>query len=278
MPPPRSLTIYIVSDGRGNTALELVRASLVQFGDQPVRKIVKSKVRQPEQIQAIFREAAQQNSIIFYTLVSSQTRNAMEQGSREHLVPIVDLLGPALTGLHDLFETQPDATPGLFYASDRRRFDRIEAVNFAMTHDDGQRPHELPQADVVLVGVSRASKSSTCMFLAMDGLKAANVPLVMDCALPPVMEQVDPHKVIGLVVSPVQLMAVRGHRAKTMGIRETDPYLDKREIGREIRFANELMERRGWRSVQTTYRAIEEIASEVIRMLDIKPDAYGRWD
>ena len=179
MADSKAPTIYVVSDGRGDTCNQLVRAALVQFHGQRHNLVRKAEVRTPEAVDSIVERAARDElSVIFYTLVSDETREAIKVASERLLVPTVDVLGPSFSALYDLFKSAPQHTPGLLYASDRERFDRIEAIDYTLKHDDGQRPHELDEADVVVVGVSRASKSSTCFYLAYAGIRAANVPLV----------------------------------------------------------------------------------------------------
>jgi len=269
--------IFVVSDGRGGTANALVRAALVQFPAQRCQVLIHSNVRTPEAVAAVIDQAARSRAVIFYTLVQTETRAAMERGHCESAVPVVDLLGPTLSGLHDFFRERPDERPGLLYERERDRIDRIEAVNFAMTHDDGQRIDELDQADVVLVGVSRSHKSSTCVFLAMHGVKAANVPLFADRAIPPELAELDPDRVIGLTIRPAHLLAVRRHRAKTLGFTSKDPYLSEELVRFEQRVTNSLMVDRRWRTILVSYRAIEEIANEILRLIGFKPESYGRW-
>lgn len=183
-PAERLPTIFVVSDGRGETCAAVQKAAQVQFQGQ--RHVIEriAGVRTREQVEAIVAQAAQTHGVIFYTLVADATRRAMFAAAARAAVPIVDVLGPALSALHDLFQRDPRAEPGLLYASEREQFDRHAAIDFTLQHDDGRRPDELARADVVLVGVSRAAKSSTCFYLAYQGIKAANVPLVPGLDLP----------------------------------------------------------------------------------------------
>lgn len=270
-------TIFIVSDGRGGTANALVRAALVQFPGQSFQLVVRSDVRTPDEVKHIVDEAARRRAVIFYTLVQGETRVAMEKGHCEAAVPVIDLLGPTLSGLHDLFLERPGEMPGLLYERERERIDRVEAVNFAMTHDDGQRIDELSNADVVLVGVSRSHKSSTCVFLAMGGVKAANVPLFADRSVPPELTALDPSRVIGLTIRPSHLLAIRRHRAADLGFDSTNPYLSEEEVKFEQRVTNSVIVERGWRTILVSYRAIEEIAKEIMRLIGHKPETYGHW-
>jgi len=277
-------TIYVVSDGRGDTCTQLVDAALIQFEKPHARIVRQSNVRTARRVETIVRKAAEARAIIFYTLVGQDTRSAMTSASRDLLVPTVDVMGPAFSALHDLFQQDPRAKPGLLYTSDKEdprakpgllytsdkeRFDRIEAIDYTLKHDDGQRPHELGRADVVIVGVSRASKSSTCFYLAYEGIRAANVPLHHGIAPPDELLNLDPEKVIGLRVNVMRLMTVREARALNMGLKPGDQYLDKREIAREVNEANRIMDRQNWRCIDVSYQAVEEIAKEVRNLREL---------
>jgi regulator of PEP synthase PpsR (kinase-PPPase family) len=247
-----------------------VKASLVQFEGQRYRTIRRAEVRSIKQVEQIVRKAADTHAVIFYTLVAEETRQAMVRASRDLAVPTVDILGPAFSALHDLFKRAPGRTPGLFYTSEREQFDRHEAIDYTLKHDDGQRPHELNEADVVLVGVSRASKSSTCFYLAYEGVQAANVPLIPGVDPLPQLLDLRPEKVVGLRINVMRLMTVREARSYNMGLSPSDSYIDKPAIAREVIEANRMMERHGWRSFDASYLAIEEIAREVMKMRGLK--------
>jgi regulator of PEP synthase PpsR (kinase-PPPase family) len=267
MPSRKTPTVFIVSDGRGDTATQVAKAAAVQFEGVRYQTARRSHVSTPEQVRTIVREASRSNAVVLYTLVSEEVRKAMRQNSREFHVPSVDLLGPVFTAMGGLFERKRGATPDLLYALDRERIDRMDAIDYTLKHDDGQRPHELGSADVVLVGVSRVSKSTTCFYLAYEGVRAANVPLVEGVDPPKQLLALPPHKVIGLRVQLSRLLTVREKRAVNIGLRVSNPYLDRRDVAREIAAANRLMEDHGWRAVDASYLAVEEIAREVMRLL-----------
>lgn len=267
--------VFIVSDGRGETASLVLRAAAVQFGDARYRLVLKPDVRTPRQVDQAVEAASRANAAIFYTLVSEDTRSAMKEASGRRLVPAVDILGPAFGALHDLFQSERGSTPGLLYDSEKERIDRMEAIDYTLKHDDGQRPHELRDADVVLVGVSRASKSSTCFFLAYQGMRAANVPLVPGVPPPSQLLELARDKVVGLRVNVNRLLTVRGARAENLRLGSSDPYVDRRAVAREVVTANRSMERHGWRSIDASYLAIEEISREVARLRGWK--LRGQW-
>jgi regulator of PEP synthase PpsR (kinase-PPPase family) len=257
-------TLFVVSDGHGRTGRQVVQAALVQFLGQRYDIVVRPKVRTREDARQVVQEAAAASGVIFYTLVSPDTRDVMLHEAGE--TPTVDLLGPTLGALGDLFRTEPRSKPDLLYQSDSASYDRFEAIEYALKHDDGQRPGGLADADVVLVGVSRSSKTSTCFYLAYQGIRAANVPLVFELPPPGELLALEPERVVGLRVNVMRLQRVREARARTMGSRYLDSYLSKEEIVNEIRYASALMTNQGWRSVDVSYRAIEEIGKEVIRL------------
>jgi hypothetical protein len=268
----RTPTIFIVSDGRGDTAAQVLKAAAVQFEGRRHRTVRRAGVSTPEEVAAIVEEAKKAKAVVFYTLVDEEMRKSMRRTSGHRLVPTVDILGPCFTALNEQFKGKHGETPGLLYASDRDRLDRMAAIDYTLAHDDGQRPHELSRADVVLVGVSRASKSSTCFFLAYAGIRAANVPLIPEIPPPRQLLALRPNRVVGLRVNVDRLLTVRGARAANLGGAGMGPYLDRRAIAQEVLFANKLMEERGWRSIDASYLAVEEIARDVIRLRNLRGD------
>jgi regulator of PEP synthase PpsR (kinase-PPPase family) len=261
-------SIYVVSDGRGQTCANVLQAALVQFEGHQLTIAHEPDVRTVEHVRAIIEAAASTEAVVFYTLVEDATRRALLRTATRLGVPVVDVLGPALSALHGLLKRDPQAKPGLLYASDREDLDRHEAIDYTLKHDDGQRPDELEQAHVVLVGVSRAAKSSTCFFLAYRGIKAANMPLVPGLPPPPQLLALDPRKVIGLWVNPTRLLFVRKARASTWNLGSDIDYLDLTKVKRELREAQSLMRKHRWRIIDASYMAVEEIARDVIRFLE----------
>jgi len=267
MGAPRIPQIFVVSDGRGETCERLVKAALVQFEGQRYELVRHAEVRTKKKVRAIAEAAAKAEAVVFHTLVAAETRREMRRACRELLVPKLDLMGPSISALHDLFGAEPGETPGLLYEAEREQLDRYAAIDYTLRHDDGQRPHELSRADVVLVGVSRASKSATCFYLAYEGVRAANVPLVPGIPPPQQLLRLSQRKVIGLRVNVSRLLNIREHRVAAMNMGPLDNYLDKREVAREVNTANRLMEEHGWHGIDVSYLAIEEIAKEVLKLL-----------
>lgn len=275
MPAERPPTLFVVSDGRGQTCASVLQAALVQFEGQRYTIIREANARTKERIEEIVAAAAQTQGVVFYTLVADETRRAMHQAAARHLVPVVDVLGPALSALHDLFKREPQAEPGLLYASEREESDRYDAIDYTLKHDDGRRPEGLALADVVLVGVSRTMKSSTCFYLAYQGVKAANVPLLFDVSLPPQLLALPKERVIGLWVNPPRLIAMREARAHDLGVARKSAYTDLEAVKQEVRAVHRIMSSQGWQTIDASYVAVEEIARDVMRLRGLPERSPG---
>jgi regulator of PEP synthase PpsR (kinase-PPPase family) len=232
--------------------------------------IRRANIRSPEDARAAVEQAINDRAVIFYTLITEEIREALHRAAEEHLVPAVDLLGHVLSALAGVLKSSPRCDPRLMYELEKQHIDRMDAVDFTLAHDDGLRLHELAQADVVLVGASRVSKSATCFVLAYRGIRAANVPLVPNTGPPVELLAIDPRKVIGLTSSAHRLQAVREARIQGMRMGPVDSYVDIREIAKELRYANDLMQKYGWRSVDVSFKAVEEVAREVLRLLGME--------
>ena len=265
---PSKPTIVLLSGATGRTCKEVFRAALAQFDSPDVDLIHETNVRSVgEAIEAV-RQAAESKAVILHSIVDPEVREAFLEQSKELNVPSVDVLGPVLSVLEDHFGQSPQGRPGLSYHHRKEPFDRIDAVSYTLAHDDGCRIHGLPDSDVVIVGVSRSSKSVTCFYLAYRGVRAANVPLIPNCEVQQELLAIDPRKVIGLTMNANRLARVREVRIGMMGRGPFQQYGDSREIEREINFAKALMNRHGWRKIDVSYMSVEEVAKEVMSMLE----------
>jgi hypothetical protein len=263
------LHVVILSGGTGRTAETVLRAALAQFGKIHVTWQSFTGVRSVRQAKAAVRQAASEAAILFHSLVDPKIRHAAMVEVERCGVVAVDVLGPALSALADKLGRSPRGKAGLAYAWNKEQYQRIEAVDFTLAHDDGQGLSDLDRADVVLVGVSRVSKSVTCFYLAYRGIRAANVPLVPGTALPEELLKLPKHKVIGLTMNPGRLQAIRAARA-VRGLAGANPsYTDKRAIARELQEARRIMEEHGWRCLDVSYMAVEEVALEIRTLLGL---------
>jgi len=256
--------IMVASDGTGHTAEVVVRAALVQFRGAEVQIHLRSDVRTPEDVRAAVREAGRVGGLIVHTLVSQEMRSLMLTEARAQRVPTIDLLGPLLLRLEDLLALQPLAKPGLFRDADAEYRRRFEVMDFTVRHDDGQAPEVLLHAELVLVGVSRTSKTPLSMFLAWRGLRVANVPIVHHLPLPDELSRVAPRKVVGLTIKPERLLELRRSRLQQMETPPKFPYADVRQIFAELEYARTLCAGGGWPMVDVTDKSIEEAAAEIL--------------
>jgi len=262
------LRIIVLSGSTGRTCNEVVRAALAQFDEPNVKVIRKTNVRTAKAAVKVVKEAAETGAVVCHSMVAPKAREAVVEQAKKLHVPNVDVLGPVLTLFEDHLGKPPRRRAGLSYQYQKEHFDRIDAVSFTLRHDDGCHITDLSNADVVIVGVSRVSKSVTCFYLAYRGIRAANVPLIPDCEPLPQLLAMDPRKVIGLTMNPHRLDKVREARIQMMGPGPFQDYGDVQEIRREIEFANTLMARHHWRKIDVSYMSVEEVAKEVMSMLD----------
>lgn len=268
--PNQPLPIFILSGGTGRTGEEIVEAALAQFARQAVKIERRTMVRTAEAACQVIREAHERQGVVFHTLVAADVRQAATDEAARWMVPLVDILGPALAVLEDHLRESPRRQAGLSYLAQKDRFDRMDAVDYTLAHDDGQRAEGLALADVVLVGPSRVSKSVTCFYLAYRGVRAANVPLIVGVDPPPQLAQLDRSKVIGLTMNPHRLRSIRETRSTHFAEEAQsalEEYTQPNHIAQEIRFALAMIEQHQWRHIDVSYKSVEETSEEVLRML-----------
>ncbi len=261
------LTLYVVSDATGDTAQRMLRAALVQFQNAPVRMVRRAHVRTPRQVHGIVHEASGGNAIVIHTLVSDDLRRVMRTEARTHSVDAIDMLGPILDRLTVHLKLTPQERPGLFQDLTEAKTREIEAVSYAFRHDDGQNNQELDRAEVVLVGVSRAMKTPTMLYLAYRGWYAANVPLMPGLEPPPSLLAVPVDRVFCLVTAPERLQQLRRARAEEESI-PLEPYASLSQIRAELLYVEELCRRYHWRRIDATGKSVEEVSREIIEWLE----------
>jgi [pyruvate, water dikinase]-phosphate phosphotransferase / [pyruvate, water dikinase] kinase len=260
--------IILMSGSTGRTVEEVVRAALAQFEDPDVEIDRRTHVRSIKAARRIVEEAAKSQAIVFHSLVAPKVRDAVVQHTRLHRVTHVDVLGPVVSALSDFLCVAPRQQPGLSYQLHKEHFERIEAVNFTLAHDDGCALDGLSQADVVLVGPSRVAKSVTCFYLASRGVRAANVPLVPGWELPGQLTSLDKRKVVGLTMNPARLQSIRHQRVQALEQGSLDRYDDLDSIRHELRESHRTMAKHGWQSIDVSYKSVEEVAREILVMLE----------
>ncbi|MDA1180394.1 MAG: kinase/pyrophosphorylase, partial [Planctomycetota bacterium] len=197
-PKSHPLNIVVVSGGTGRTGALVVNSALAQFRKPSVCVTNEPQIRKAAELRRVIRDAKRNNAVVCHTLVEPKLRSIAAQEAKASLVALVDILGPVVKLMADHLKVDPLSQPGLSYEVNKEQFDRMDAVDFTLAHDDGQRVGSLHKADVVLVGVSRVSKSVTCFFLAYRGIRAANVALTCATEPPPQLLKLDPARVVAL--------------------------------------------------------------------------------
>ena len=262
-PPP----VYILSGGVGASAEQVVHTVLAQFPDLTVPVVTFGSIRTVEQIDQVLAQARQAGATVVHTLVETSLRSALVEHARREGVAAIDLMGALLERLSQVLGCPPLEHPGLYRQLHRDYFDRVAAIDFAMQHDDGQKPEDWPQAEALLLGVSRSGKTPLSMYLSVLGWKVANFPLVPGLALPPELFGLDRRRVIGLVIAPGQLLLHRQQRQSRLGAPGPSRYTDPEQINEELELARQVYRRGGFISLDVTDRPIESSADEVIRLL-----------
>ncbi len=257
------LTIYVVSGSTGRTAERVARAALAQFEDVTVDVVRRENVRTQKQVQEVVREAKGHDSLIFSTLVDQDVQRTMVAEAHLHEVDFLDMLGPTLDRLAARLKLEPLGQPGLLAQSEEGRLRKIEAVEFAFRHDDGQHMEELDRAEVLLVGVSRSMKTPTMLYLAYRGWFAANVPLILDLDIPPTLQEVPGSRVFYMHMEADRLRQLRLVRADKQGI-PSQPHASRENIRRELQQAQRWARRYGWRKIDVTGKSVEEVSREII--------------
>jgi regulator of PEP synthase PpsR (kinase-PPPase family) len=263
--------IFIISDGTGRTGEQVVKAALTQFPDSEVELIMKQEIRTEEQIEELMPEISDGGGIIVHTLVSETLREAISRISRIHNVDSIDLMGPLLFRLTQYLADTPTEEPGLFFKLNREYFKRIDSMQFAFTHDDGQRYYDYERAEIILVGVSRTFKTPLSIYLAFKGWFVANYPVVLDVEPPESLLEMPRYKVFGLTTDPHDLMNLRNVRQHYMG-GQCGEYASIHHIKAELHYAEQIFTKQEWPVVTVTSKPIEEIASEI---LAIKRKCWG---
>jgi regulator of PEP synthase PpsR (kinase-PPPase family) len=257
--------LFVVSDGTGETAVAAVRAAATQFLET-FRVRTFGETRHESQVRRVMERAAEDGALVVFTVVNESITRLIRDLALEKGVPAVDLLGPLISALASHYKLSPQLRPGILHGFSEDYFKRIEAVEFAVRHDDGANLHTLFQADLVLAGVSRTSKTPLSMYLAQRGYRTGNVPIVPGIEPPRELFEIDPRKVIGLVSDASALLEIRRARIRQLRASPYLAYADAEAVDEELRRARELYRRQGWRVVDITGKAVEEAAARILEL------------
>ncbi|BAQ11404.1 phosphotransferase ydia [Bacillus sp. OxB-1] len=262
----RKLTLFIISDSVGETADLVAKAAASQFsqGLEAVSMKRFSHVEDETQLAEIVYLAREQKAIIIYTLVKSKMRKILKKECETFGICCIDLLGPVVDRIGEELGEQPLEEPGLVRQLDEDYFRKIEAIEFAVKYDDGRDPRGILQADIVLVGVSRTSKTPLSQYLAHKRFKVANVPLVPEVEPPAELFEISPEKCFGLVTTPEKLNSIRRERLIALGLKDDANYAQLERIEQEIRYFRDVVAKLGCKVIDVTNRAVEETANVIL--------------
>lgn len=262
-----SVPLHIVTGNIGTLGEQLVHSVLAQFQGIEVSIKLVARVHHRQQVEQAVLAAAQTGAIIVHTLVNPTLRHLLIELAAEKQVVTFDVVGPLLEHLSTVFGRDPTGTPGLYRQLHDTYYKRIEAIDYTFAHDDGLKHEDWPQAEIVIVGVSRVGKTPLSMYLSMWGWKVANVPLILDVPPRPALFQLDPRRVIGLTIEPGQLIYHRRHRQARLKAGKLSSYVNPETVYREVRAARQIMRRGGFRTIDVTDKPIEISADEIVELI-----------
>jgi len=264
--------LHLVSDATGETVHSVARACLVQFeGVEPIEHNW-SLIRTQSQIDKVLGQLEQNPGVVMFTIVNADLRNALLEGCRRLQVPCIAVLDPLIASLGNFLGVKARGLPGRQHIMDAEYFSRIDAMTFALHHDDGQSVQSLKDAEIILVGVSRTSKTPTCIYLANRGIKAANIPIVPGVPLPDELTQMrnrpgEPF-VLGLTKDPARLVQVRRNRLQMLSQDPDTDYVDPEAVREEVTNARKLFNKYNWPVIDVTRRSIEESAAAILQIYE----------
>jgi regulator of PEP synthase PpsR (kinase-PPPase family) len=260
--------LHLVSDATGETLTTVARAAAAQYASVSPVEHMHPLVRTHKQLDRVLTDIESAPGIVLYTLLDRELTKRLEETCRHLGLPCLSILGPVLALFQAYLGGESKPRIGAQHTLNAEYFKRIDALNYTMLHDDGQHTEDLEQADVVLVGVSRTSKTPTSIYLANRGVKTANVPLVPGVTVPPKLEQLAQPLVVGLTASPERIVQIRQNRL--LGLRaehDAEQYVDRQAVAAEVASARKFCGKHNWPIIDVTRRSIEETAAEVMALL-----------
>jgi len=269
-PAPRLATyfhVHLVSDSTGETLNAMARAVCARFDNVLPIEHIYALVRSQRQLDRALEDIEEAPGIVLHTIVDDKLREALEDGCRRLDMPCLPALDPLVSAMQRYLGATTTSRVGAHLRLDNDYFNRMDALNYAIGHDDGQGGQDLDQADVVLLGVSRTSKTPTCIYLAHRGVRAANVPLVPGRALPDKLFKLQKALIVGLLISPDRLIQIRRNRLLSLNEKRESSYIDQDAVREEVINARRLYERNNWPTIDVTRRSVEETAAAVLNLL-----------
>lgn len=258
--------LHLVSDATGETIETMAKAALVQFEDVDVDHHYWPMIRSTRQMDRVLEDIAGKRGLVMYTLVDANIRRTLTDGCKRLGLPVVSVLDPVIDALAEYLGKEAQHLPGRQYVLDAEYFERIDALQYSMAHDDGQMPEDISRAEIILVGVSRTSKTPTSIYLANRGVRTANIPFVMGCPMPVELDALENVVVVGLTIAPDRLVQVRTNRLRAINEHPDTDYVALEHVKEEISACRRFCAERGWPVIDVTRRSIEETAAEIMAL------------
>lgn len=274
----RTVHIHLVSDSTGETVSSIARSVMSQFDGVEAEEHMWSLIRTNGQIDKVIEGIKQHPGIVLYTIISDTIQTTLEQKCKDIEVPCIPALNTVMQQMSQHLGIEIKGTVGRQYVLNEQYFDRIKAIDYALNHDDGQNTHELDEADVVLLGPSRTSKTPTCIYLSYRGIYAANIPIVPEVPLPDALFSLKRPLVLGLLIQPDRLMQIRKSRLLSLNEDRETAYIDIEAIQEEVREARRLFTKHKWKTMDVTRKSIEETTATIIQMIEDRKRDLAKKD
>jgi [pyruvate, water dikinase]-phosphate phosphotransferase / [pyruvate, water dikinase] kinase len=269
----RKIHIYLISDSTGETVTSVARSALAHFEDIVIEEHLWSLLRTKGQIEELSNYLVKEPGIVMYTMVDKKLEKLLKEVCIRLNVPCVSALARVVSDLSSCLDLKKNVRPGSQHELSENYFSRIEAVNFAITHDDGQSTWDLGEADIILVGVSRTSKSPTCIYLAYRGYRTANVPFISGCSLPDSLYAAKKPLIVGLTIGADTLVQIRKNRLLALHESNDTNYVDYFSVKVEIADAKKIFMSNNWPIIDVTKRSVEETSASIIQLCEKKKTA-----
>ncbi|MEI7669519.1 MAG: pyruvate, water dikinase regulatory protein [Pseudomonadota bacterium] len=264
-PQMKEFHLHLVSDSTGETVSSVARAAIAQFDNVTSLEHLWPLVRSKGQLDKVINSIKANPGLVMYTIVDKNLRDILKAECLKLSLPCIPILAQIISEFSSYLGIESSALPGRQHELDEKYFSRVDAINYTLSHDDGQSTWDLEEADIVIVGVSRTSKSPTCVYLAHRGFKAANVPFVGGCPLPIELEKIKKPLVVGLTISSDRLIQIRKTRLQSLKQEEDTNYVELENVEAEILESRRLYQRNKWPVIDVTRRSVEETAATIIQ-------------
>jgi regulator of PEP synthase PpsR (kinase-PPPase family) len=263
--------LYLISDSTGDTVYSVAKAALAQFQNVEAEEYLYTLVRTDKQMEKILAKIRKRPGIVMYTIVEKELRTQLKTECRELHIPCISVLSRVITDISAYLNVKAESNVvGKQHELDKEYFERMNAINFAIAHDDGQSTWDLEEADIIIIGPSRTSKSPTSLYLAFKGYKTANIPYVQNCILPENLFKINTPLIVGLTINVENLIQIRKSRLLSLYEDQTSCYVETEAVEEEIKESRKLFMKNDWPIIDVTKRSVEETSATIIQYYNKK--------